>query len=64
MGLGWGLRVYISNSSGVIHTLRTPVLGSSLQGLLLGVCDQSCLTLCDPMDCSPPGNSVHGIFQA
>ena len=25
---------------------------------------QSCLTLRDPMDCSPPGSSVHGIFQA
>ena len=25
---------------------------------------QSWLTLCDPMDCSPPGSSVHGIFQA
>ena len=25
---------------------------------------QSCLTLCSPMDCSPPGFSVHGIFQA
>ena len=25
---------------------------------------QSCLTLCDPMDYSPPGSSVHGIFQA
>ena len=25
---------------------------------------QSCLTLCDPMDCSPPGSSAHGIFQA
>ena len=25
---------------------------------------QSCLTLCDPMDCSPPGSSLHGIFQA
>ena len=24
----------------------------------------SCLTLCDPMDCSLPGSSVHGIFQA
>ena len=23
----------------------------------------SCLTLCDPMDCSPPGSSVYGIFQ-
>ena len=25
---------------------------------------QSCLTLGDPMDCSPPGSSVHGILQA
>ena len=25
---------------------------------------QSCLTLGDPMDCGPPGSSVHGILQA
>ena len=25
---------------------------------------QSCLTLCNPMDCSPAGSSVHGILQA
>ena len=25
---------------------------------------QSCLTLSDPMDCSLPGPSIHGIFQA
>ena len=25
---------------------------------------QSCLTLCDPMDSSPPGSSIHGISQA
>ena len=25
---------------------------------------QSCLTLCNPMDCSPPGSSIYGIFQA
>ena len=25
---------------------------------------QSCLTLCDPMDCSLPGSSLHGILQA
>ena len=28
------------------------------------VCCQLCLTLCDPIDCSPPGSSVHGISQA
>ena len=42
-----------------IQTLHTLVFVS------LGVCAQllSCLTLCDPMDCSPPGFSVHGILQ-
>ena len=25
---------------------------------------QSCLSLCGPMDCSLPGSSVHGLFQA
>ena len=25
---------------------------------------QSCPSLCDPIDCSPPGSSVHGILQA
>ena len=25
---------------------------------------KSCQTLCDPMDCNPPGSSVHGISQA
>ena len=25
---------------------------------------QSCQTLSDPMDCSPPSSSIHGIFQA
>ena len=27
------------------------------------VCAQLCLTLCDPMDCSLLGTSIHGIFQ-
>ena len=31
---------------------------------LLCLVAQSCLALCDPMDCSPPGSSVHEIFQA
>ena len=33
-------------------------------GLLVCVWAQLCSTLCDPMDCSPPGSSVHGILQA
>ena len=39
---------------------------NNLQLLFLFVCVlvfQSCLTPCNPMDCSPPGSSVHGILQ-
>ena len=42
-------------------------LGETTYFSLLGVCcccAQSCLTLCDPLDCSPPGSSVHGTLQA
>ena len=39
-------------------------LGSSLGSLLVVLVAQSCLTLCDPTDLSPPGFSVHGIIQA
>ena len=34
------------------------------QNRMMGVCAQSCPTLCSPMDCSLPGSSVHGISQA
>ena len=34
--------------------------------IIMCVCSvaQPCLTFCNPTDCSPPGSSVHGIFQA
>ena len=32
--------------------------------VLVVLAAQSCPTLCDPMDYSPPGSSVHGILQA
>ena len=32
--------------------------------MLKALTTQSCLTLCDPMDCSPPGSSVQGLLQA
>ena len=32
--------------------------------ILLCVSAQLCPPLCDPMGCSPPGSSVHGILQA
>ena len=34
-----------------------------LKGNVLWMHAQSCLTLCDPMNCNLPGSSVHGIFQ-
>ena len=35
---------------------------SSMHGAVLSL--QPCLTLCDPMDCRPPGSSVYRILQA
>ena len=48
---------------------RTPYLSQDSPGrteLLNYISEvvQSCPTLCDPMDCSLPGFSIHGIFQA
>ena len=37
--------------------------GSRITGYKKGLY-QSGLTFCDPVDCSPPGSSVHGILQA
>ena len=36
----------------------------NVQGSKCVLVAQSCPTLCDPMDCSPPGSFVHEIFQA
>ena len=37
--------------------------GLLILGTFAYTCAQSCLTLCDLVDCSPPGSSVHGIIQ-
>ena len=42
------------------RTQDTSYFGCEDRGLVAG----SCLTLCNPMDCSPPGFPVHGILQA
>ena len=36
----------------------------SMNYLFISEVAQACPTLCDPMDCSLPHSSVHGIFQA
>ena len=40
------------------------VILSSKVLICCSCCDKSSLTLCNPMDCSPPASSVHGILQA
>ena len=39
-------------------------LHESTQHAVLRLAARLCLTLCNPMDCSPPGSSVHGVLQA
>ena len=46
-----------------VHTTRR-LQGSHAFMCVCAQSLQSCLTLCDPMDCSPPGSSVDGILQA
>ena len=45
----------ICKSINVIHHIAAATAAKSLQ---------LCPTLCDPMDCSPRGSPIHGIFQA
>ena len=50
----------------LVHTRRTQKVNDlSLETMCVRVCSvaQTSLTLCNPMDCSPPGSSVHGILQ-
>ena len=52
-----------SDEPGFPHC-RQIILYLSHQKEILCLAAQSCPTLCDPMDCRPPGFSVHGIPQA
>ena len=51
--------VSISNSQKLIECIDRKVEGSAAAAKSL----QSCPTLCDPMDSSPPGSSIHRILQ-
>ena len=42
--------------------LKLKCLYQRIQSVQFSSVAQSCPTLCDPMNCSPPGSSVHGIF--
>ena len=51
----WALRSTAVNKASGCEEIPAAAAAKSLQ---------SCLTLCNPTDCSLPGSSVHGIFQA
>ena len=62
----WTRVSFIScTGSGILyhqHHLGNSILETGV--VLIVLITQLCTTLCDPMDCSPPGSSVHGILQA
>ena len=60
-GSTWAAVEPISLGTWVSRMSRNPMPPGQKMKVLVA---QSCLTLCDPMNCSPPGSSVHGILQA
>ena len=65
----WQSKFHGANQqAGDLRRVDIPVLSLKATGgrifPSLGVWAQSCPTLCNPVDCSLPGSSVHGIFQA
>ena len=61
--------IYFKNASLSIPSKRHttcgfPSFGSNVVVVVVVLVAQSCVTIWDPMDCSPPISSVHGIVQA
>ena len=62
--LAW--RIPGMGEPGGLPFLGSHRIGHDWSDLAIAMCAkllQSCLTLCDPVDCGPPGSSVHWIFQ-
>ena len=47
-----------------VHLAKAMIFPAVMDGCAAAKVLQSCPTLCDLMNCSPPGSSIHGIFQA
>ena len=67
-GRDWGQEEKGTTEDEMAGWHHRPIFPSGCEGKL-GVALESLqglrdLTLCNPMDCSPPGSSIHGIFQA
>ena len=64
----FGLEIHLSKIRNIKGKLRSVYqFGSFIRYTFLVLCAKSlqlCTTLCEPMDCSTPGSSVHGILQA
>ena len=54
------IHVHVWPNHFALHLKLTQYCSSGVCAKLI----QSCQTLCNPMDCSPPGSSVYGILQA
>ena len=59
-----GLEVKSSESTFCSSLMASPCTPLFRNDFPQYVTAQPCPTLCDPMDCKPPGSSVHGILQA
>ena len=54
----------ISHFEIILNVILDGKTTTDLHGDVKSVIAQLCPTLCDPMDCSLPGSSLHGILQA
>ena len=61
----WNLTNTLTSSPHNISSWSLPRINlySILPSVQFSSVAQSCPTLCDPMDCSPPGSSIHGILR-
>ena len=59
------MKAYGEDADQATYFLQNPVIYDLIYFRKMSfenVVAQSCLTLCSPMDCRPPGSSVHGIL--
>ena len=61
-----GIKIARRNINNLRYTGDNILMAESEEELSVSVCSvaRSCPILCDPIDCSPPDSSVHGILQA
>ena len=63
-GVGLKLNIQKTNSMASGPITSWQIDRKTMKTVQFSSVAQSCLTLCDPVDCSLPGSSIYGIFQA